>query len=72
MVGIADTWTPAASDAPGGEAPLAEAVPPVAEPADRTADTGQPAPADGKAEDQQAEAGSEPGPDRAVTVEGLP
>jgi hypothetical protein len=56
--GIADTWTPAAaSDAPADEAP--------------PADAGQPAPVpvDGTAEDQQAEAGTEPGPDSAVTAE---
>jgi hypothetical protein len=76
--GIADTWTPAAPEAPDDEAPPAEtpgtgstadAVPPADEPAGGTADAGQPAPADGTAEDQQAEAGSEPGPDPAVTAE---
>jgi hypothetical protein len=53
--GIADTWTPAASDAQSGEAPPADAA--------------QPAPADGTAGDQQAEAGTGPGPDPAVTAE---
>jgi hypothetical protein len=78
--GIADTWKPAAAPAaPGGEAPPAEA--PGAgstadpgqpfEPAGGTADAGQPAPAPagGTAGDQQAEAGTEPGPDLAVTAE---
>jgi hypothetical protein len=54
--GIPGTWTPAAGPAaPGGEAPPAGA--------------GQPAPADGTAEGQQAQAGPEPGPDPAVTAE---
>ena len=66
--------------APGDEAPPAEAPgtgsttgdgQPAAEPAGSTADAGQPAPApaDGTAEGQQAEAGTEPGPDPAVTAE---
>jgi hypothetical protein len=59
--GIADTWTPA----PAPEAPRDEA-PPADEPVGSTADVGQPAPAPG---DQQAEAGTEPGPDPAVTAE---
>src|SRR5580693_7042058 len=79
--GIADTWTPAApTAAPGGEAPPAEARgagstadpgQPPAEPAGGAPDAGQPssAPADGTAEGQQAEAGTEPGPDPAVTAE---
>jgi len=78
--GIADTWTPAATEAPGDEAPPAEtpragstadAAQPAAEPADGTADTGQPAPAPagGTAEGQQPEAGTGPGPDPAVTAE---
>jgi hypothetical protein len=79
--GIADTWTPAAApEAPGDEAPPAEtpgtgstadAGQPADEPADGAADAGQPAPApaDGTAGDQQAEAGTEPGPDPAVTAE---
>jgi hypothetical protein len=64
--GIADTWTPAAAL----EAPPAEAAPP-AESAVSTADASQPAPAsaDGTAGDQQADAGTEPGPDPAVTAE---
>ena len=71
--GIADTWTPAAApQAPPAEAPVA-GVPgdgqPVAEPASSTADAGQPAPADGTAGDQQADACPEPGPDPAVTAE---
>ncbi len=79
--GIADTWTPAAApEAPRDEAPPAEAPgagstaddgQPVAEPAGSTAGASQPAPAPagGTAEDQQTEAGSEPGPDPAVTAE---
>jgi hypothetical protein len=79
--GIADTWTPAAApEAPGGEAtpaetPGADSTPdagqPAAEPAAGTAGVGQPAPAPagGTAGGQQPEAGPEPGPDPAVTVE---
>jgi hypothetical protein len=78
--GIADTWTPTAPAAPGDEAPPAEApaagstadaVPPAAEPAGGAADASQPAPAPdgGTAGDQQAEAGTAPGPDPAVTAE---
>jgi hypothetical protein len=67
--GIADTWTPAASDAPGGEAPPADAGQPAAEPAGSTAGAGQPAPADGTAEGGEAEAGTAPGPAPAVTAE---
>jgi DprA winged helix domain len=79
--GIADTWTPAApTAAPGGEAPpaeasgagsAAEAGQPPAEPAGGTADAAQPAPAPagGTAEGQQAEAGTDPGPDPAVAAE---
>jgi hypothetical protein len=63
--GIADTWTLAAPAAPGDETPPAE-VPGT----DSTA-AGQPAPAlaDGTAGDQQAEVGTGPGPDPAVTAE---
>ena len=71
--GIADTWKPAA---PAGEAPPAEtpgtgSTTDAGQPAAEPADAGQPAPvtADGTAEDQQAEAGTEPGPDPAVTAE---
>jgi hypothetical protein len=70
--GIADTWKPAAAtEAPGDEAPPAEAVPPADESAGGTADSGQPAPAaaGGTAGDQQADAGTEPGPDPVVTAE---
>jgi hypothetical protein len=79
--GIADTWTPAAApEALGGEAPPAdapgtdsttEAVPPVAEPAGRRADAGQPAPAPagGTTEGGEADASTAPGPDSAVTAE---
>jgi hypothetical protein len=76
--GIADTWTlAAASAAPGDKAPPAEAPgtgstdagQPDAEPADGTADAGQPASADGTAEVRQAQAGTEAGPDPAVTAE---
>ena len=78
--GIADTWTPAALEAPRDEAPPAETLGagsspdagrPSAEPADGTADVGQPAPvpADGTAEGGEAEVGTAPGPDSAVTAE---
>jgi len=77
--GIADTWTPAAPAVPADEAPPAETPgastsgdeQPAAEPADSTADATQPAPApaDAPAEGQQADAGTGPGPDPAVTVE---
>ena len=78
--GIADTWTPAAAPAvPADEAPPAETPgastsgdeQPAAEPADSTADATQPAPApaDAPAEGQQADAGTEPEPDPAVTAE---
>jgi hypothetical protein len=78
--GIADTWTPAAAPAvPADEAPPAETPgastsgdeQPAAEPTDSTADATQPAPApaDAPAEGQQADAGTEPGLDPAVTVE---
>ena len=78
--GIPDTWKPAAApEAPGDEAPPAEDPGtdvgdgrPADEPAGGTADTSQPAPAPGggTAEgDQQPEAGTEPGPDPAVTSE---
>ena len=64
--GIADTWTPAAApEAPADEAPPADA----GQPAGSTADASQPAPADGTAEGQRAEAGPGPGPDPAVTAE---
>ena len=77
--GIADTWTPAALEAPRDEAPPAETLGagsspdagrPSAEPADGTADVGQPAPvpADGTAEGGEAEVGTAPGPDSAVTA----
>ena len=64
--GIADTWKPAAPEAPGDGAPPAETPG-----AGSTPDAGQPAPvpANGTAGDQQAEAGTEPGPDPAVTAE---
>jgi hypothetical protein len=63
--GIADTWTTAAPEAPGDEAPPAET------PGSDSADAGQPAPVtpDGTAEGQQADAGTEPAPDPAVTAE---
>jgi hypothetical protein len=63
--GIADTWTPA----PAPEAPHDEAPP--AESAVSTAAATQPAPvtSDGTAGDQQADAGTEAGPDPAVTAE---
>jgi hypothetical protein len=77
--GIADTWKPAtAPEAPAAEAPPAEAPgtdagagQPAAEPAGSPAGASQPAPvaADGTAEGQQAEAGTAPGPDPAVTAE---
>jgi hypothetical protein len=77
--GIADTWQPAAApEAPGDEAPPAEAPgtdadagQPAAEPAGGTADASQPAPAPdgGTAGDQQPEAGTAPGPDPAVAAE---
>jgi hypothetical protein len=78
--GIADTWTPApALAAPGDEAPPAETASAgsttdagqfAAESAGK-ADAGQPAPVpvDGTAGDQQAEVGTEPGPDPAVIAE---
>jgi hypothetical protein len=64
--GIADTWKPAAPEAPGSEAPPAEAPG-----MGSTADAGQPAPAPagGTAEGGEAEAGPAPGPDPAVTAE---
>jgi hypothetical protein len=68
--GIADTWKPAAAPAAlGDEAPPADAGQPAAEPADGAADGGQPARADGAGEGGEAEAGTEPGPDPAVTAE---
>jgi hypothetical protein len=79
--GIADTWTPApAPEAPAAEAPPAEtpgpdstadAGQPAAEPAGSPAGASQPAPvtADAAPGDQQADAGTEPGPDPAVTAE---
>ncbi len=77
--GIADTWTPAAAPAaPGDEAPPAEtpgagstadAGQPAAEPAGSTADAGQPAPVSGTAEGGEADAGTAPGSDPAVTAE---
>lgn len=68
--GIADTWKPAAAPAaPGDEAPPADAGQRAAEPADGAADAGQPARADGTGEGGEAEAGTEPGPDPAVTAE---
>ncbi len=77
--GIADTWQPAAApEAPGDEAPPAEAPgtdadagQPAAEPAGGAADASRPAPAPdgGTAGDQQPEAGTAPGPDPAVTAE---
>jgi hypothetical protein len=79
--GIADTWKPAAAPAaPAAETPPAEtpgadsdadAGQSADEPAGSTADAGQPAPAaaGGTAGDQKAEAGTEPGPDPAVTAE---
>jgi hypothetical protein len=78
--GIADTWTPAvAPAAPAGEAPPAEtadaSTPGDEQPADGpdggTADASQPTPAsaDVTAGDQQANAGTEPAPDPAVTAE---
>jgi hypothetical protein len=68
--GIADTWTPAAPAAPADEVPGAS-TPGDAQPADgpagSTADSGQPAPAPAgsTAGDQQADAGTEAGPDPA-------
>jgi hypothetical protein len=74
--GIADTWKPAAaSAAPPAEAPGAGSTADHGQPADEpvggTADVGRPAPAlaGGTAENQQAGAGTEPGPDPAVTAE---
>jgi hypothetical protein len=78
--GIADTWKPAVPAVPGAEAlpaeapaagSTADAMPPAAEPAGGTADVSQPAPApaDDTTENQQADAGAEPGPDPAVTAE---
>jgi hypothetical protein len=78
--GIADTWMPAAPEAPGDEALPAEtpgagstsdAGQPSAGPVGSTADASQPAPAPagGTAEGGKAEAGTEPGPDPAVTAE---
>jgi hypothetical protein len=78
--GIADTWKPAAPEAPGGEAPPAEttstgsttdAGQSADEPAGGTADASQPAPApaDGTAEGGEADAGTTRGPDPAVTAE---
>jgi hypothetical protein len=75
--GIADTWTPAAPsyEAPPAEAPgagsAADEGQPADEPAGSTADPSQPAPAPagGTAGEQQAETGTEPGPDPAVTAE---
>ena len=78
--GIADTWKPAAPRQPRATRPRPPRPParstagdgqPAAEPAGSTADASQPAPAPagGTAGDQQAEAGTEPGPDPAVTAE---
>jgi hypothetical protein len=75
--GIADSWAPAPSapdeealpaEAPGTDAE--EGQPPV-RPDGSTAGVGQsaPVPADGKAGDQQAEAGPEPAPGPAATAE---
>jgi hypothetical protein len=80
--GIADTWTTAAPEAPGDEAPPAEAPgtgsaaddgQPADEPASSAAGASQPAPApaDGTAEAQQADTGTDPGPDPAVTAEAV-
>ena len=61
--GIADTWTPAAAPA----APRDEAPPAETPGADSAADDGQPV--DEPAGDQQADVGTEPAPDPAVTAE---
>jgi hypothetical protein len=65
--GIADTWTPAAApEAPRDEAPPAETLG-----AGSSPDAGQPAdePAGGTAGDQQADAGTKPGPGPTATAE---
>ena len=70
--GIADTWTPAVPAAPPAEArgaDITDAGQPADESGDGTASVGQPASADGTAEGQQVQAGTESGPDPAVTAE---
>jgi hypothetical protein len=69
--GIADTWTPAAPEAPRNETPGAGSTADAEQPSAEPADAGQPAPApaDATAGGQQADDGPEAGLDPAVTAE---